>query len=189
MADFNKDGFPDIAVGAGSSVYLLIQSNSVRGTFVNEGPVASAGGTVAGIASGDFNEDGKPDLVVSTNSALLFFPGNGNGTFGAGQSIAGGAFGAILVGKFNSSHDQHLDLAANGGAAAVILLGDGTGHFSLAPNVRCNGDISALAEGDFNGDGKPDLACGENVWIGNGGGGFTQSATLTGLNGIVFDTR
>jgi len=59
-----------------------------------------------------------------------------------------------------------------------ILLGDGTGSFGPATNYATGSAPFSVAIGDFNGDGKPDLAVanhGDNtasILLGNGDGTF-----------------
>src|SRR5205814_2046939 len=59
-----------------------------------------------------------------------------------------------------------------------ILLGDGTGNFSAAANFGSGNDPISVAVGDFNGDGKQDLAVANyatndvSILLGNGDGSF-----------------
>jgi hypothetical protein len=62
-ADFNRDGYPDVAVvncGAASVSVLL---NNGDGTFGFKTDYAT-GSNPCSLAAGDFNGDGFPDLVV-----------------------------------------------------------------------------------------------------------------------------
>src|SRR5258708_40023278 len=52
---------------------------------------------------------------------------------------------------------------ANGGNAVSMLLGDGDGNFRRAGNFGTGSSPGSVAMGDFNGDGRPDLA------VANGG--------------------
>jgi hypothetical protein len=66
--DFNRDGFPDLAITdqqAGTVTILL----GVGGGQFAFGSEISTGGTPTQIVTGDFNNDGKLDLAVNLSSA------------------------------------------------------------------------------------------------------------------------
>ena len=64
----------------------------------------------------------------------------------------------------------------------TILLGNGDGSFTAAPTLSSTTLPYSIVVGDFNHDGKPDLAVGSNggtavnVFLGNGDGTFTAAA-------------
>ena len=180
-------GTPTSPWEPGTSVYLLIQNSNPPGTFFNLGAVVSTGtgNTVIAVASADFNGDGNQDLVVSTTGGVFYFPGNGNATFGPAQTLSSclaDSCGSIAVGTFNTNNNQYLDVLVKEGNDAIMYLGNGNGSFSAGTVVRgCTGGITpgALAAGDFNNDGIPDLVCGNAVFHGNGDGTFTNPVTLS----------
>jgi hypothetical protein len=175
VGDFNRDGKLDLVVASRGSFANNYTDGSVSvllgngdGTFQAPGaygPVV----TPNSVAVGDFNGDGNPDLAVATVgwyvdvtaggvSALL---GNGDGTFqSAVRYDSEGYDWRVVVGDFNG--DGNSDLAvANGPSGAVrVLLGNGDGTFQTAVTygMGTNADPHCAAVGDFNGDGKPDLA-------------------------------
>ena len=163
--DFNHDGKMDVAVAAtayiDTGVSILLGNGD--GTF--HSAVQYGAGMSGPIALGDFNGDGKLDMVgVSPNNSsdVSFLPGIGDGTFGlAVNSAANNFIYAVAVADFN--HDSKLDVAAltggNFGAPyqLTILLGNGDGTFSLGPTTSVGLYPTAIAAGDLNGDGIPDL--------------------------------
>jgi trimeric autotransporter adhesin len=145
------------------------------------------------LAVGDFNGDGVPDLAVSEFGIDIVL-GNGDGTFKAGVLAPGNLLPYIVfiaVGDFNG--DGRLDLAVaycndscptSQPGAVEILLGNGDGTFNLAAASPATGNTpTAIATGDFNGDGNLDLAItngGSNtvtILLGNGDGTFTAAAS------------
>ncbi len=188
VGDFSGDGKLDLAVAQGSGDLISLLMGYGDGTF--QSPKHYAVGTGPGaIAVGDFNGDGKLDLVVAnadddTVSVLL---GNADGTLQSPQiNAVGNLPGATAVGDFNG--DGKLDLAvANADDDTVsVLLGIGDGTFQAPqifgagglPNLYNSSSSAAIAVGDFNGDGKLDLA------VANGGDGAVS--VLLGIGDGTF---
>lgn len=191
VADFNDDGKPDILVASSSGTSSVLLGNG-DGTFQAAKTVP-----VFPSAVGDFNRDGKLDLVVVAAAGVSLLAGNGDGTFQAPISVSAPvpSPGLILVGDFNG--DGVLDLAsvssvnpAAGPASVSLLAGNGDGTFqSPITTVYWVGIPTLASTGDFNGDGKLDLALLSisglygrpqdgafvNVLLGNGDGTFSAS--------------
>ena len=100
------------------------------------------------------------------------------------------------MGDFNG--DGNIDLAvanrlgADGGAGGVgIMLGNGDGTFQPAVNYPAGDEPNYIAVGDFNGDGKLDLAVANSaadnvsVLLGNGDGTFGAPVNYQAGNGAV----
>jgi PKD-like domain/FG-GAP-like repeat len=184
-ADFNHDGHPDVAVvnaavfGTGSISVLL---NDGLGSL---GPPSAldAGPNPVALVSADFNGDGVPDLAVATDNLRVFLA-NGAGGFAPSLNYPIGA-SALAVGDFNG--DGKKDLAALHGSAVSILLGDGAGHFTAAPDVTTSSTLVSVLVADFNNDGKDDLAViagfgvslSLSVYLGTGTGSFGPPTTVT----------
>jgi uncharacterized repeat protein (TIGR01451 family) len=201
--DFNGDGRPDIAVANRGSGNVSILLNNGDGTFA---PAMNfdAGDSPSVIAVGDFNADGKLDLAVfqpgnsdlSVAGSVNILLGNGDGSFRAPQTVALNPFAyQMAVADFNL--DKKSDLAVSSvdfstGTAVVtlsIFLGKGDGTFQpekqiSAPAPGIGRDAGVLTTGEFNGDGKPDLALANHgdgtisILLGKGDGTFQQASTV-----------
>jgi hypothetical protein len=123
------------------------------------------------VAAGDFNGDGRPDLAVAnfndqTVSVLLNATGPGAGTaaFAAQQTFAAGTNPiGVAVGDFNG--DGRPDLAVvnlKSNNVSVLLnttpAGSTTPTFAAQQTFAAGNSPFFVAVGDFNGDGRPDLA-------------------------------
>src|SRR5438034_215867 len=124
------------------------------------------------VAVGDFNGDDKFDLAVANfhSADVSVLLGNGDGTFP--PAINSGLGGSPVVADING--DGKLDLVTEGS----VRLGNGDGTFKPAVNFSTGASPISVAVGDFNRDGKPDLAVANNgsgnvsVLLGNGDGTF-----------------
>jgi len=139
------------------------------------------------LAVADLNGDGNADLIAanSTQNSVNILLGNGDGTFRPPATYAAGqGVSSIAIGDFNG--DGKADLAvtnAYGGASGgsvTVLLGNGDGTFQTAVSYPSGSDCTSIVAGDFNGDGKTDLAVVNtyeetiSVFLGNGDGTFQR---------------
>lgn len=190
VADFNGDSFADIATANGDDNTVSVMLGNGSGGFTAApGSPFAVGSEPVGAVVGDFNGDGIPDLAVSNlaGSTVTVLLGNGAGGFtsAAGSPIAVGTNpGPVAVGDFNGDGIQDLAVGNFGNNNVTVLLGNGSGGFTAATNSPFSAGKGSLstAVGDFNGDGKQDLAIANQtdgtvtVLLGDGSGGFTAAA-------------
>src|SRR5439155_26013350 len=99
---------------------------------------------------------GVPDPLGNVQLLL----GLGDGTFQDGGQInaGGGPTNTIAAGDFNGDH--HLDFIANNAiyGTLFVMLGSGDGTFTNAGQVVPAQGTRNITTGDFNGDGRLDVA-------------------------------
>lgn len=202
VGDFNGDGKPDLSVAYTVRVNTLLGNGD--GTFtqapgspilMHQPPWETLASPYAGFVTvGDFDNSGKLGLAVaefqSSNATILL--GNSNGAFTPSSAfvyIQNFPTVCLASGDFNG--DGNLDLAAAGngsGLPVVVQLGYGDGAFNVVPSspFGLSSGVTSIAVGDFNGDGKLDLALGGSdlttgaghltILLGNGDGTFTPTS-------------
>lgn len=160
VADFNKDGNPDLAVANDDGTVGIFLGNG-DGTFQG-GTSYKSGGRPASIVIGDFNGDRKPDLAVANfNTATVsIFLGKKDGTFSPPRNYPAGLNNSfsIAAGDFNGDGKLDLAVADYSGDKVQILLGKGNGVFGNPIGFGTGPNAQFVAVGDFNHDGRPDLA-------------------------------
>jgi hypothetical protein len=166
--DLNADGFTDLAFTCPTEIQVLLSNG--KGGFTQSAALALSSPSQLQIV--DVNGDGKPDITALTfnleaeESTLSIFLGKGDGTFASPITV-------ILVGTpavaawSDVNGDGKLDLLAFvarsknhvGNTILETLLGNGDGTFQppISMAVTSKG-VNVATVGDFNGDGKPDVA-------------------------------
>ncbi len=188
--DLNGDGKTDLVISHSRAFQVSVLLGAGDGTFQPSGLTffASAGQHPADLVLADFNGDGHLDVATSQGSVL---PGAGDGTFMTDTSQVQLQVEkrptAVVSGDFNG--DGHPDLAVvnTESNSLSVFLGEGDGTFRSAgvyqlgppPSFLAGASFnSAVVTGDFNNDGRLDLA------IANPGSPFIS--TLLGLGDGTF---
>jgi len=166
VGDFNRDGAQDLVTASDTALGISVLLGNDTGGFAAHVEYGTGVGPHY-VAVGDFNRDGKQDVATANSSgnSVSMLLGNGSGSFGTEVLYTIGASpNAIVVGDFNRDGEQDLATANNGAGTISVLLGDGSGNFGAKVDYAAGTDgtsVLCLAVGDFDRDGKPDLATGD----------------------------
>jgi VCBS repeat protein len=169
LADFNKDGRPDLAFANHETQGLTVLLGDGRGGFA---PASFSPLRVAvkphshGIAAGDFNGDGFVDLVTDSwaenRLQILFNPGGAQSVWTRSIYFEVGKHPYQRIRVADLNRDDRADIVSPNleGDNVTILLGNGhSGFWQPAGSPFASGDSPfAVAVGDVNADGIPDLA-------------------------------
>jgi hypothetical protein len=167
VGDFNSDGKPDIAVASLNDNKINILLGNGDGTFRTASSIDVANRPIYVLVA-NFKKDRKADLVVlcENDPNVYVLLGNGNGTFRApaGYKLGGDWPKQAAVGDFNG--DGIPDLAVASGQSPnysipgklTVFIGAGDGSFRNPVVTTVETNPYSLAVGDFNGDGKADVA-------------------------------
>lgn len=190
--DLNGDGLLDVVIvndrgGNAGSVTVLLGRG---GGALSEGMTfEDAGVASCAVVTGDFDGDGKIDVLTADGTGVEQFPntvslfrGHGDGTLRAPLIFPtdGPQTSHLVAADFDGDGDLDVATTAQISDTIRVLLGDGAGGFAPSQGYSTSGGYfqMAIAAGDLNGDGHPDLVTTQKyayrvgVFLGNGDGTF-----------------
>jgi FG-GAP-like repeat len=184
VTDFNLDGKPDVIVADHGSTNVSIFLGVGGRQFTSACPVPV--GRFAGlVVARDLNQDGRPDFAIASdqsNDLSVFLQSTASGMTPATCAAISGAFhgltpfgqspatpAALIAGNFDPSTvipDLAVATTSAAGGNARVFLGNTTTGTNVSyqaqtplpvPTIGGPSMPAALASGDVNGDGHPDL--------------------------------
>ncbi|QEL14533.1 beta strand repeat-containing protein [Limnoglobus roseus] len=178
--DVTSDGKAELATLTQSSGFIQVYRLDNSGTFqflagltIDPDSKGVVNTNLGGIVGGDFNNDGKGDFAVAlTGSAngneYFFLYNNGDGksyTPIAGTRRTGASttnFTQPIVADFNGDGNVDLAMLNTSTNQVFVLFGDGALGVSFVRILGVGATPTAVAVGDFDNSGTPDLAVGQS---------------------------
>jgi hypothetical protein len=171
----NPTGTPPLT----SNTYYLPYTSAEPSVVLNQNSTSFLAGSPKGMLAADFFENGSPGLaVVSQNSnTVSILSSNFGGPFTLSSSNSTGSQPwGIVSADFLGTGWPCLAIANSGDNTITILFPNGSGTYRLGSTISLPGVFpTQLVAGDFNGDGKIDLAVLNTCGTGTGGC-FPQAA-------------
>ncbi len=152
----------------------------------------------------DVNFDGYPDAIIATNNGVSVLLNNEDGTFLPSVTYATGGVMSNAVAVVDVNGDGNPDIIVTNEClegdtnchGVAVLFGNGDGTFQSAVGYNSGGyETGAIAIGDVNGDGAPDLILTSNcqqytcaggtltLLLNNGDGTFAKAIALDATDG------
>ena len=185
IADFDKDGKPDIAT-ANNADHVSIFKGHGDGTFGDPASPPIGQTFSSGIAAADLNRDALVDLVTANS---LVGMGRSTRTVSVLLGRVGGGFATPVVYHVGGAQpitpvladlngDGAPDIATPNGYPAhevSVLLDHGDGTFAASVEFPCGPNAHSLLAADLDADGHPDLVAGD---LGEDGGPVGKGISL-----------
>jgi hypothetical protein len=193
--DINHDSHLDLIAGGNGTLYVYLGDGHgafTQQSFTNQG----SSDAFFGVVAGDFNNDSKVDFLAAAfnGNSLRYFPGNGDGSFGAPSTqTSQNIFSPDVITSADFNGDSKRDLLVGSSNIATVIFGNGDGTFQIddsqvyfLPIPRAlPGPVTnsppIVAAADMDADGKIDAVTADsfsntvNVFLNDGTGKFPQS--------------
>ncbi len=198
VADFVEDGFANDAVvtslaaaSGQTSIMGALPAGSLSFLYPNPWHEVQTG-LATRLVAGDWDDDDHLDLAIlePLPARVRILLGDGAGNF-ASSTRASSTIDtdivptAILTADFNEDLQPDLAIASAFAGTVTILLGDGSGGFSPAPDVMGVPSVLYMTATDLDEDGHIDLVLSSNaqdevaIVRGNGDGTFTAPTIVS----------
>ena len=164
VGDFNGDGKADFAFANFSSNKVSVLLRNADNTGFDPKVDYDTGTYPKSVSVGDFNGDGKADLAVAyeySNTVSVLLRNAANTGFDPKVDFVTGSYSySVSVGDFNGDGKADLAIVHGSGSDTVSVLLRNVDNTGFDPKLDfATGTYPlSVSVGDFNGDGKTDLA-------------------------------
>ncbi len=191
VADFNLDGFQDIATANSGNASVTVLLNDGTGAAYTAADFV-VGTNPLSIVASDWDGDGDPDLATANfnDDNLSILKSDGLGSFPTTTTAAtGDGPRALAAADFDLDGDPDIVVAEQNTQTVPIRPNDGAATFAVAVGSAAGGPPVGIAVADFNLDGFPDAATANGtaqnvtVLLGNGGASFASTTNFAVAGG------
>lgn len=190
LADFNRDGFLDIAISNDAPDKKLIYFNDGKGNFKVSSEFGLPDWPTRNLSIADVNADGLPDIILAnrgSSTSNYICINTGKGQFNE-KCIAFAAYPATTIFPADLNNDGFIDLVVphRDGGQSYVYLGSSEISFSDAHRIPFgprDATIRAAVAADFNNDAVQDIVAidehkGVNLYFGQKDKTFSVGVSL-----------
>ncbi|MGC4034773.1 MAG: VCBS repeat-containing protein [Chitinophagaceae bacterium] len=200
VADFNGDGFPDIAISNDAPDKKLIYFNDGKGNFKTGSEFGLPEWPTRNISIADINADGWPDIILAnrgdSGSTVNYICLNqGKGQF-SNSCIPVARYPTTTIAAADMNRDGIIDLVVphRDGGQSYVYIGDSNRQYSdnrRIPFGPTDATIRVAAAADFNGDAIPDIATidenkGVTIYYGQNGSAYSAGISLASAKPVPY---
>jgi hypothetical protein len=174
IGDLNADGLPDIVSAnvAGGTVTPILNTTVVGGSFnLTAFSAAQMGGGAVAVTIADIDGAGQPDIITANSTGNSTSVRLNQTVFGStsavslaartDRSVGSGPSGVVVVDVDGDGRRDIVTGNRTGSTVSVLFNATAQGFspvsFATAVNQALGVSPTAVAHGDFNGDGRQDL--------------------------------
>ncbi len=168
-ADFNGDGYPDLAILNQTTKNVTVLQGNGNGTFTEfQNSPLGVGNVPVAIASGSLSGSTGPALAIvnQADNSLTVYLGNGNGTFltSSQSPLATDTTPTDVVFADFTQQSNGGIAVTNTGAGTVTVFADlGAGLFTNALEPSAGASPAAIVAADFTNSTFPDIVVTNNI--------------------------
>jgi hypothetical protein len=192
VADFNGDGFPDIAVSNDTPDKKLVYFNDGKGNFNIGSEFGLPEWPTRNLSIADINNDGLPDLILANRgdvgkTSTYICLNKGKGQFGA-DCVAFAPYPTTTITPADLNKDGLIDLVVPYRDSGQSYVYPGNSDYTFPDTHRIpfgppDATIRVAAVADFNGDELPDIVTidenkGVNIYFGQKDQTFSAGISL-----------